>query len=490
MIIIRAAAVKIINILLKKKKLTKHQMFLWGACGFVLGVGLGDFLSFRPMVVLIGVLVCIWVLTQKGQAHWFAPTIFALFIFFGLAYIGYYRLHQKPTPLPFNQQITIEGIIIREVNREPDAQKIVLRTAKFKQSLDSARDKPTNIYIKTARYPEFEFGDLLQISGKLKKPEPFDGFNWPGYLEKDGVYAILINPSKIERIDQNHGNLFITRLYRLRKKFEDSLNRSFPEPNAALTAGIILGVKRNIPNNLMDNLNKTGLTHVVAVSGYNVMIIVTILVGLGISRTIKRRFQILTGFILFFVLLTGGSASVVRGGIVAWLSIWARANSRIAWPLPLLLATILLMIIHNPLILIHDIGFQLSTAAFFGLLFISPILRDRVRNLDVRANGCSPLQCIPKSILSPAIETISASIPTIPLTMFYFHRFSTVFVLTNLLVLWTIPLIMALGFIAGIGGMIHPSLGIILAQPCIVVENYLLWVVEVFGGWGLAAIDI
>lgn len=488
MIIIRAAAVKIINILLKKKKLTKHQIFVLSSLGFIFGIGFGDFLSFRPVVVLVGVLMCFFFLIKRTGVLQYARTsfiLFVLFIFFGLAYIGFYRQHQKPSYLPFNQQMAFQGTIAREVDRELDAQKIILRTTKFGKSLDHARNKPTNIYIKTGRYPEYKFGDLLQISGKLKKPEAFDGFDWPGYLEKDGVYSILINPPKIKRIDQNHGNLFITRLYRLRQKFEDSLNRSFPEPNAALTAGIILGVKRNIPNNLMDNLNKTGLTHVVAVSGYNVTIIVTILVGLGISRTIKRRFQILTGFILFFVILTGGSASVVRGGIVAWLSIWARANSRIAWPLPLLLATVLLMILHNPLILIHDIGFQLSTAAFFGLLCISPMAYSAVR-----AGHAQPLRLIPKSILSSAIETISASIPTIPLTMFYFHRFSTVFVLTNLLVLWTIPLIMALGFIAGVGGMIHPSLGIILAQPCIVVENYLLWIVEVFGGWGLAAIDI
>lgn len=470
--------------------MTKHKIFIIGSLGFIFGVGLGDFLPFRPMVVLIGVLICVVLLLKFGRAHvrrtgWIypTPTILILFTFFGLAYIGLYRYHQKPAHLPYNRQITLEGTIIREVDREPDAQKIILRTIKF--------DKPTNIYIKTGRYPEFEFGDLLQISGKLEKPKAFDGFNWPAILEKDGVYAILINPPKIERIEQNRGNVFISRLYRLRQKFEKSLNRSFPEPNAALTAGIILGVKRNIPNNLMDNLNKTGLTHVVAVSGYNVTIIVTILVGLGISRTIRRRFQILTGFIIFFVLLTGASASVVRGGTVAWLSIWARANSRIAWTLPLLLATILLMILHNPLILIHDIGFQLSTAAFAGLLFIAPKIHTMIRiRFDVGANGHSPLRFIPKSILSPAIETISASIPTIPLTMFYFHRFSTVFILTNLLVLWTIPIIMALGFMAGVGGMINPTLGIILAQPCIVVENYLLWVVGVFGNWGFASIDI
>lgn len=459
--------------------MNKHQIFIIGSLGFIFGVGLGDFLSFRPMVVLGGIIILTILLLSTCRTGWIypTPTILILFVLFGLAHIGFYRQHQKPSHLPYNRQTTFKGTIVREVDREPDAQKIILRTTKFR--------KTTNIYIKTARYPEYKYGDLLQISGKLQKPKSFDGFNWPGYLEKNGVFAIVINPPKIKRVDQNRGNLLISRLYRLRQKFEYSINHSFPEPNAALTAGIILGVKRNIPNNLMDDLNKTGLTHVVAVSGYNVTIIVTILVGLGISRTIRRRFQILTGFIIFFVLLTGASASVVRGGTVAWLSIWARANSRIAWPLPLLLATILVMIIHNPLILIHDIGFQLSAAAFFGLLFIAPKI-----HLIVRANGRSPLQWIPKSILSPAIETISASIPTIPLTMFYFHRFSTVFVLTNILVLWTVPIIMALGFMAGLAGMIHPTLGVILAQPCIVVENYLLWVVGVFGNWGFASIDI
>lgn len=460
--------------------MNKYSIFIVGSLGFIFGIGLGDFLSFRPMIIWVGILMCLFLLVINGRAHWFALTtliFFTLFAFFGIGYIGFYREHQKPSHLPYNQQITFQGTIIRDVDREPNAQKIIIRTKKF--------GKPTNIYLKVGRYPEYNYGDLLQLSGQLQKPKAFDSFNWPAFLEKDGVYATMTRSVRAEYIQPLHGNLLITRLYRLRTKFENSINRSFPEPNAALTAGIILGVRRNIPDRLMENLNRTGLTHIIAVSGYNVTIIVTILVGLGISRTIKRRFQILSAFIVFFVLLTGGSASVVRGGIVAWLSIWARANSRIAWPLPLLLVTMLLMIIHNPLILIHDLSFQLSTTAFAGLLFIAPIIHSHIRAYDN-----TPLRLIPKSILSPAIETISASMPTVPLTMFYFHRFSTIFILTNLLVLWTIPLIMALGFLAGLFGMINPTLGIIFAQPCIVMENYLLWVVKIFGSWSVAVIEI
>lgn len=486
MIIIRAAAVKIINILVKNRKIAKHQIFILGSFGFIIGIGLGDFLSFRPVIILIGLFACIAFLVAFDSKRLFDLAIFRLFtifilfilfIFFGIGYIGFYREHQKPSHLPYNQRITFHGTIIRDVDRESNGQKIIVRTKKF--------GKPTNIYLKIGRYPEYEYGDLLQISGQLKKPVAFNNFDWPGLLEKDGVYATMTRSVSVEYIQPLHGNLLITQLYHLRKKFENSLNLSFPEPNAALTAGIILGVRRNIPDNLMENLNRTGLTHLVAVSGYNVTIIVTILVGLGISRTIKRRFQILSAFIVFFILLTGGSASVVRGGIVAWLSIWARANSRIAWPLPLLLTTILLMIIHNPLILIHDLSFQLSTAAFAGLLFIAPIIHSLIK-----ARGNTPLQLIPKFILSPTIETVTASIPTIPIVMFYFHRFSTVFILTNLLVLWIIPLIMALGFLAGFLGMINSTLGIIVAQPCIVVENYMLWVVKIFGSWSVATTEI
>lgn len=436
----------------------RHQNYIYCLIAFILGVFLGNFVHYRPVILILGLAVFLIGLIFKPIKH---ITLGLIFCLIGVFYFGFYRQQIQITNLPFNQTISFQGLVL-SVEQKNEKQNTVVKTKNW--------PKNPKIQIFSILKPNLKFGDQLEIEGKLEKPKKFNDFDYPGFLERQGILGLIYQPTKVKIIRRGQGNFLVSRIINLRNQFEISLNHSLPEPYSSLTAGILLGSKRNLSADLKEKLNLVGLSHIVAVSGSNLTIIVAILIGLSLGRTIKFRYWALTVFIIFFVILTGASASIVRGGLVAWLLIWARANSRIAWPVSLILTTILIMVLHNPLILKNDLGFQLSTAAFVGLLFISPLVKNWLRT--------NQLQNLPDFIRLPAVETFSATLPTIPLTAYYFGRVSLISILANVLVLWTIPLIMALGFIVGITGIIQPFLGQIAAQLLVVIEKYLLLMID------------
>lgn len=214
------------------------------------------------------------------------------------------------------------------------------------------------------------------------------------------------------------------------------LEQTLPEPEASLAVGILLGVRRRMPTEFYNELVKTGTLHIIAASGFNVMVVGSALMAI-LSRLVGKMGGIAGGIvgIWLYVVLAGASASVVRAGIMGSLTLMAYYWGRPSEAQRLLWVTAGVMLLINPLYIV-DVGFQLSVAATWGLLYVQPWLQILKSKILQFSNGG-----VIDDYLFP---TLAASVATAPVILYHFGRISLISPLANLLILPVVPLAMML----------------------------------------------
>ena len=162
----------------------------------------------------------------------------------------------------------------------------------------------------------------------------------------------------------------------LKAQVQTQLEKLWPEPESSFMAGLLYGSKSGLPKELSNNFSRTGITHIIAVSGFNITIIASVLMTLAIAAGLDRRraFWLVVGAEIFFVVFTGLSASAVRAGVMGVLALTAQYIGRTSRIGNALAFTAAVMVLVNPYVLLYDAGFQLSFLATIGLVYVSPWL--------------------------------------------------------------------------------------------------------------------
>lgn len=308
----------------------------------------------------------------------------------------------------------------------------------------------TNGSIRVKGYGEFAIykGDIVELQGSL--------YPTKGAAQASMSYAHI-----------KHVGGYQTWLDEFRRRFGAGMQTALPEPAASFGMGLLIGQRNTLPDDITMSLKMVGLTHIIAVSGYNLTIFLN-----GARRALGKRSKLLTTVVAVvlmvgFVSLTGASASIVRAVVVSSLSLAAWYVGRRARPMVIILLSAALTALWNPVYLWSDIGWYLSFLAFFGILVVAPRVTERLhlgKNVPV--------------IVTMSIETLSAEIMTIPLVMMIFGQVSLVGLVANLLVAAAIPLAMLLSFVAGLAGMLLPLYSGWFAWPAKALLTYMLDVVE------------
>lgn len=289
-------------------------------------------------------------------------------------------------------------------------------------------------------------GDRVQISGKL--------FPMRGSNQGRIAYAQLTRVG----LDNSWINRFT-------RRFSAGMQSALPEPQASFGLGLIIGQRNTLPQDLTNQLVMVGLVHIVAVSGYNL----TILVRAASRLKLRSKYQQLVlslVLIVGFVLMTGFSASIVRAAIVSVLSLWAWYYGRHFRPVLLIAFTAALTGLFNPFYVWGDLGWYLSFLAFFGVLVISPAVSARLFKKQ------------PKLLTSVVLETLSAEIMTLPLIMLSFGQLSLIGLFANALIGPLVPLAMLFAAMAAGAGMIVAPIAGWLAWPARLLLTYMLDVVH------------
>jgi competence protein ComEC len=352
---------------------------------------------------------------------------------------------EKIKKLEFLKNEITEDIEVISSAENSFGQRIIFQTKKEK----------IKVMATIPQYPVYTYGNILKISNcKLSKIENIDSsFDYAMFLAKDGVFYECKNPSVVF-ISNAGGNFFLKNILNLKNIFEEKIKNNLPQPESCLASGILLGGSSCFSKELQNDFSKTGMTHIVAVSGYNVTIIAEYLMILGINLGLWRKQAIWFALfgIVFFVFMVGLPSSAVRAGVMGGILLWAMKNGRLANSVNAILLTAAIMLFFNPLLLRWDIGFQLSFLATLGIILIFPILE----NIFIKRNkglGIFEAICL----------TVSAQIFVLPIILYNFKIVSVISVLANLLVLPFIPISMLLVFLLILFAFVFPPLVFLFA---------------------------
>jgi len=273
-------------------------------------------------------------------------------------------------------------------------------------------------------------------------------------------------------IDQLSSNLF-----QLRNWLTDKIFLALPEPHGSLLSGILLGNKIKLDQNLIETFRTVGLTHIIAVSGYNLTVLTSNTISIFSPLIGRRSVWLALALIVAFILITGAPASILRAGVMASTILIARLVGRPSRSTHILIFATSLLVLFEPKIII-DIGFQLSVAATYGLIRLAPYM-----------NNIFSKTLLPKTISLILGETLSAIILTAPLIIGHFERLSIVSPISNILVLPLIPLTMAVGLIGSVF-MILPIIGNTIVLASWPLLTWVIFISEKLASWQFASTDL
>ncbi len=462
-----------------EKSIPNYRLLTIFLATFLAGVFTASFfnLNFFKIYLIAGIFSLIIFVINLLINEFIMKMIAAAAIIFlaGFLLFSFTNTKMNNLQLPFGQTKEFTGIVAGYPAVSGNSQTLFLQTSDFGQ--------PVKIYISTSAFPAFEYGDKLKIKSTITRPTNISSFDWVSYLKRYGTTATTSPNPQIIIVSTDSGNKFLKKLYVVRKNFETAVQRTLPEPESSLGIGILIGSKQGFGKDLINDFAKVGITHIIALSGYNVTIIIIFLTDILLGLISRKKIFILSIILIGgFVAMTGAASSVIRAAIITLLIAFGKTIGRRADMTNLILLSAATMVAINPFVLRFDTGFQLSFLAFTGLVYFSPIVEKIFSKKFFKA--------WPNFIKSAVTETMSAQIFVLPLILSTFGLISIIAPVTNVLILPTVPAIMLFIFLSTIIYWIVPAIGKLAFLICYLPLKYIILVSEYFARLPIAAIQI
>jgi len=463
----------------------KGRVFLFFCLSFVGGIFLSSFI-YIPQEILWGFFILGLILVVslfRDKRFVILGICVVLFV------VGAYRHQQvleKTSEISrYNDagEVTLKGIVSREPDVRVKSTQLAIES-KYVIIDREKREISGHVLVTTQRYPEYNYGDELEIAGVLESPtKNLDGFNYQSYLAKDGVYSVMFFP-EITYLGINDGgptSIIYSGVLEFKDRLRESIYRAIPPPQSEILGAILLGDKRKLSDDLKEKLNITGTRHITAISGMHIAIISAVLLQfflwLGLWRHHAFYFSIIV--LALFILMVGAPPSAIRAGVMGGALLLTQNLGRPKSAPRAILYAALIMLFLNPLLLRFDVGFQLSFLAVMGIGLFSPWILER-------------MSFVPNVINMRGITamTISAQLATFPVLMYTFGRFSLVSLFSNIAIVPSLPFIMIGGFISGFIGIFLEPFGRILAWPVWLVLKYITFVIDFFASLPMASVAV
>jgi competence protein ComEC len=346
--------------------------------------------------------------------------------------------------------LTLSGVVDGDIVRTASGLRYPFRVMMAGDTAVSGR-----IMVYGPEWVRPRFGQALTLSGKLQLPKNTGDFDYVSWLAKDGIRAQMHFPEYgvPDGIAVPLSICLQRPLFSVRDALGEAIARAVPEPESSYLGGVVLGTRGSIEPSLTDAFSRTGTSHILAISGYNITIVAGALMA-GLARLGRRRAYGATVIgITLFTLMVGASASVVRAALMGMLGLTAVQLGRRAEAGTGMLLTAALMTAANPMVLRWDAGFQLSFLAVAGIVYLEPLLRPGLARL-VRWEPLAQMMS----------TTLAAQLAVLPLILFQFGTLAVYALPVNMLVLPLVPVAMTLGFATGVAGVMLPFFGSLVGQ--------------------------
>lgn len=319
-----------------------------------------------------------------------------------------------------------------------------------------------------------ELGDEISFKCFLNKPFSSPQFDQKMMLWNKGVTALCTTQDVqvIKHVSPFNPLWLPSRLRQImNSKFENLL----PDDLAGLYQGILLGNTSKLSKEIKDQFKNTGTTHVMAVSGFNVSIMIAMVAFFGTALKLKRKLNLFLSLSAIFLLwgMVGSSASVVRAVSMGILVLFAAYNYRYTNRRTILILVATVMTVLNPFAIRYDIGFQLSFVATYALIVFTP----KIERLILPTGTKTRLQQFLSSNLLP---TIVAYTSTVFIIWIHFSRISWTAIATNIFIAPLIPILMLVGICGVIIAGIMPWMSLLCTIVLTVLAKLLLFIVSWF----------
>ena len=451
----------------------KNSYLFFSAASLIAGIivaSQGKVANLHPGIftAFILVLFAIFFIFRKNEKL-FIILLFTLFFLLGSARYEVYNMIGKNDILRYatsvSEKVVVEGMVISDVNTSLSKRKktfiIETNLIKFASGRQYATHGKALVSSYKTSNPDINYGDIVMLEGNLRTPFFYGGrgFSYKKYLENKKIYVTLNikNNFLLERIgvDNSPSTKFKKSLISLRNIANDRINRFLAKPYSSLASAILLGERRSINSKIWEIFKKTGVLHILAISGLHVGIIYfilrIILKMLRFSRVAGIVLSVL--FLICYAMLAGGRASVIRAVVMFSILAIGQILKRKMAIYNLIGLSALVILIANPN-QVFDIGFILSYGAVLSIVYFSPkiyaILNPKRNQKAVR----SVKEKVKDFFLGSIAVSLSAWLGLTPLTAHFFGTISPIVVVANLI---AVPLLF---FIMG-SGLAFLSIGFI-----------------------------
>lgn len=379
------------------------------------------------------------------------PSKLIIFVFILLLGLGwrFFTYYQSVPKYEAGQLLKLQAVLQQEPTLSNRGQEFSLKIEGNKR-----------IAIRSNLKELYHYGDNLAIAGTLQveessKGREFYSLNFPQIRVVDGSKNPFFEASRWIR--SKSVALFVSVL---------------PPIAANLLLGIVFGARGDFPPEFWTNLRTAGVLHVIAASGMNVSFF-TGAVMFSLNAFFKRRISLILAIFaaIFYSFLVGFEASILRATIMAIIAFTASFLGRQNLAVLALIVTGLVMLLWSPAFL-FDVGFQLSFLATLGILLLKPLFSDLAKI---------------KWVGEDLVTTLTAQVATTPILLGTFGTIGILSILVNVLVLWTVPILMLLGSLGVLLGLFFAPLGKVLVILCLPFLLFFEKVVSFFGGlnWNL-----
>lgn len=420
-------------------------LFLAGV--FVVGLGWHFFLFF--IAVLCAGITTVFIKRKlwKECALFLCATLAG-----GLYYHFYFHLEAARTDLPLRQQTTFNVLVSDEP--QPSEKALIL-------TVDAMPPLEGGIKIIAPPESDFSYGELLEVSGVIEPPD-------------DGSGGALMFTPTITVLAEHRGFWLREAMINLKLAILQKFREVLPEDQAALLGGIAFGSKVSFKQELKDAMALSGTTHLIAVSGYNITIVI-VAAGDLVGRFFSRRTTFFAAVIalVLFMFMVGAQASAVRAAIMGFLALVARQIGEEFSMRNAITFTAAFMALLDPSVLTGNLSFILSFLSLAGIVYLGPRLQ-RLFHYD--GNG---------GIFDwkgNAMTTLSAQLAVMPVLINSFGRFSMMAIFANILILSTVPLTMFFGLLLGLFGFVSRYLAFFAGKLVGFMLAYQLFVIRLFAG--------
>jgi ComEC/Rec2-related protein len=333
-----------------------------------------------------------------------------------------------------------------------------------------------DVQIKTPLYPRYEMGEKVLLFGKVTLPNnsmSHDGtksFDYEMYLRTHSIGSEMIYPKIEPHIDDTkvvgHHSSVVSKLQHLREVCVHSISLYVSEPASSLSSGMLFGAT-TMSKELIQTFRVAGLSHIVVLSGFNIAILISFVLAILVFVPLFIRVVTAGIFVTLFVLAVGGEASIIRATLMSFIGLIALLSGSAYTARQALLLSLIIIVLYEPIHLLHDVSLHLSFLATAGIVYMSGGIKNRLKKITSTTY---------KEIIA---TTLSAYVATLPYVMYTFGTVSIYALITNLVVLPLVPIVMLSTFLVVVFAPMTHMVALLFGYLTTVLCTLIIWIAKV-----------